>query len=153
MTDLSRSHSVHKTNMYQVFRGLEVQLSDAHTRAVAQDNKVACCPSAARYEPDNPPKTPSMKSFNLLACAREAAQLYLAVQRGVKDRCHRRFSTNTAMRRKGRVIRNTGLPSLSLCPSTLRVIILILKICSDVQRVTDKMTPPQFQSCLKSFAH
>lgn len=87
--------------------------------AVAQDNKVACCHSVARCEPDNPPVTHTLKSCYLLACARETAQLYLGVQHGAKDQRLCLLSTNTARTRKGSVgKKNTKLPSLSLYPST-----------------------------------
>lgn len=65
-------------------RGVKALLSDERTRAVAQDNKVACCHSVARCEPDNPPKTSSLSSCSLLACAGNTALLYLGVQHRAK---------------------------------------------------------------------
>lgn len=97
--------------------------------AVAQDNKVACCHSIARCEPDNPSVTHTLKSCNLLACARETAQLYLGVQHGSKDLRLCLLSTNTARTRKGRVGEKKHKTSI-----TQPVLINhILKICSDMK--------------------
>lgn len=107
-------------HLLSLWGGEGATLGCTHTGAVAQDNKVACCHSVARCEPGNPPVTHTLKSCNLLACARETARLYIGVQHGAKDLRLCLLSTNTARTRQGRVGKKTQkkLPSLSLYPST-----------------------------------
>lgn len=81
---LSLSHSVHNnTSMHQVFGGVEVQLSGAHARAVAQDNKVACCHPVGVLRIRQPSQDTQPEKLQTVSMA---AQLYLGAQHGAKGR-------------------------------------------------------------------
>lgn len=100
---VSLSHSLCTTQtIINSLGGEKVQLSDALTRAVAQDNEVACCHSVAHYEPENPRETPTLRKLQPVSmCYGDCSAIFRSATWGKRPMTYL-LSTNTARRRKGR---------------------------------------------------